>query len=1779
MTVKTIYRFFSYFLVLLLILLACTKSVTVFTEVEFELLEQRESDGFVNQGLATTFTIVPEAELEGYEYRLVYEVMEGSGYFENTEGERLESGKGFLLEPYSASLLFYGTEKGVHTLKITGSDNFGISEEIEIAYTLTDVPINWSADSSVAQLELGKEEPITLVLGPATTDVATTYEANYAISEGSGAVSPAEAEGYAPNTSFTDILPGSYPLLLVAEALGPLEIVFNLIDANGQELQTALQFEVVQTIPVISIDLGEHDELDMEVGGTIDCPVTYNPENATDQEIIWSSSDPDIVTVNEQGVFTAVAIGTAIITATAASNPDAEDQVTVRVVEAAGIPVTGISVAEEDPASTSNVRQLIATVTPDDASEPRVGWFSENEDIATVDADGQVTALSAGTVTIIVSSLSNPEVNTEIALVFTEESLQNGTDILAFSLPVQNGANLDADTHTITVNVADGTALNVSPATFSLSPGATSTPTGTEEQDFNGAVEYVVVAGNGDSQLWTVNVTVSPSGESAENEITTFRIPGQQGASIIDNNAGTIDISVPDGTVLEVVPDQVVVSDAAVISPSADALQDFSTEVVYTVTAENGDERIWTVTTTVLAPTGSNANDITAFSLPVQNSTSINTADHTITVNVTDGTDLNVAPANLLISPAASIAPNPAVVQDFSSSVLYTVTAENGLQQQWNINVTVSPPTGSAENDITAFELPGQNSSSVDVDTHIVTVNVPDGTNLNVAPAVLSISTGAAVTPSGQQVQDFNTAVDYLVTAENGTEQNWTVNVTVAANRPPVAANDVLGAQQGVATLLDVLNNDNDPDTPTSELVITAIGGITPNNAGTAVIEGNQIRFTSSGTFVGNAEFTYTINDGNVGNDDSASVTVEVSAVSIPVEQIVLTPDNRMLDIGASVQYVAEITPTTATDQRLDWTSSDTDVATVDQNGLATAVAAGTVTITATARDGSGVQGNASLGVNPPTILVDMITVSPANTTLEIGETQQMTADVQPGEANNRTVTWSSSNDNIAAIDANGVVTAIAGGSVNIRATANDGSGTQGTTTVTVPPANQNPNADAGEPITITLPDNAITLDGRSSTDGDGFISSYLWSQDSGGTATIATPDNFLSSVTDLEEGVYVFLLTVTDNNGGVGTDTVTVTVNPENQAPTAEAGIDQTITLPINSVDLLGMGTDNDGVIASVQWQREINGVFTTIAADAATSVSNLEEGVYTFRFEVVDDDGAIGFDTMTVTVNAAANTAPVATNDAFSVNESGTLNRSLLTNDSDEDNDDITVDRVANSSANVGLAVGGSNGGLFTINEGGNMSFDTNGDFNALNNGETQQTIVTYSITDGNGGFDTATVTITVTGVDDANQSPIVDAGEPKATTLPNDSIVLDDADALDNDGSIASYSWTKESGGAATITSPSNLVTTVTGLEEGIYIFRLTVVDDDGASSSDTVTVTVNGAPNNAPVAVNDSYSVAENDDISGVSVITNDEDMDGDPLTVNRVDGDAANVGNFIAGSNGGIFNISADGSFSFETNLEFDALNDGETAQTTITYRINDGTVSSNTATVTVTVTGVGVANQNPIADAGADDTIVLPNPLTLDGGGSDDIDGTISTYLWTKESGGAATITNPNGVSTTVTGLVEGIYVFRLTVTDDDGASASDTVTITVSAAPNQLPTVNAGLNITILVGQTAFLTATADDPDGNIVSYQWESVPPGISISNATSASASVSGLAIGTYEFSITVTDDDGATASDVVSVRVNEEPIDTGDCPDGGTNCDCCTPQGSCGSSTGDGGCVPR
>ncbi|WP_415669117.1 Ig-like domain-containing protein, partial [Zobellia roscoffensis] len=301
----------------------------------------------------------------------------------------------------------------------------------------------------------------------------------------------------------------------------------------------------------------------MKLGDEIPPAFTFEPSNATDQEVTVVSSDPDVVFIDENNVCIAVGLGTAQVTVTSVSNPDASDTVTVEVIPPDRVPVTGITVSQEDPGATGAQRQLVAAVLPQNATDPSVTWSSGDDTIASIDNNGLLTGLSAGTVTITATSVSDPEVSGSVIVEITGVSLLSANAIEAFALNGQiETATIDTEAHTVSVTVPEGIALNVAPITLAVSEGATVAPGLLQARDFGSPVEYTVTSGNGTEQVWTVTATVFTIPVAGETNITAFALPVQNG-STIDPETNTVTVNVPDGTSLNVAPQLLEVSPGA----------------------------------------------------------------------------------------------------------------------------------------------------------------------------------------------------------------------------------------------------------------------------------------------------------------------------------------------------------------------------------------------------------------------------------------------------------------------------------------------------------------------------------------------------------------------------------------------------------------------------------------------------------------------------------------------------------------------------------------------------------------------------------------------------------------------------------------------------------------------------------------------------------------------------------------------------------------------------------------------------------------------------------------------------------------------------------------------------------------------------------------------------------------------------------------------------------------------------------------------------------------
>ena len=333
----------------------------------------------------------------------------------------------------------------------------------------------------------------------------------------------------------------------------------------------------------------------------------------------------------------------------------------------------------------------------------------------------------------------------------------------------------------------------------------------------------------------------------------------------------------------------------------------------------------------------------------------------------------------------------------------------------------------------------------------------------------------------------------------------------------------------------------------------------------------------------------------------SGQISVSVTGVSLDKTEIVLVE-------GSNQTLTATVEPTNATNKGVTWSSDHEAVATVDQNGTVTAVKAGTATIMVTTADGSKTAA-CEVTVNAPTKPVTNVTLEPTTLTLEAGSTGKLTATVEPSDATNQTVTWSSSNPEVATVD-NGVVTAVSVGEAIITVTTEDGSKTA-TCKVTV-------NAPQTVPVTgVTLDKAELTLEKGSTGTLTATVApqnatnnTVTWSSSNPEFVTVAN-----GTVTAVSAGTATITVTTADGNHKA---TCTVTVIPktvqvsgiqvQGSASVYVGGstkLTATVT-PTNATNQKVTWSSNNESVATVG----TDGTVTAVSAGTATITVTTEDG-----------------------------------------------------------------------------------------------------------------------------------------------------------------------------------------------------------------------------------------------------------------------------------------------------------------------------------------------------------------------------------------------------------------------------------------------------------------------------------------------------------------------------------------------------------------------------------------
>ncbi len=631
---------------------------------------------------------------------------------------------------------------------------------------------------------------------------------------------------------------------------------------------------------------------------------------------------------------------------------------------------------------------------------------------------------------------------------------------------------------------------------------------------------------------------------------------------------------------------------------------------------------------------------------------------------------------------------------------------------------------------------------------------------------------------------------------------------------------------------------------------------------------------------------------------------------------------------------------------------------------------------------------------------------------------------------------------------------------ITLRVTDVFGASASETATVRV---NAPPRAEVTGERTV-LTGELATLNAGDSVDPDGEVESVAWDTDGDGT-TEAT--GWTTPVSYADDGEYPVSVTVTDDDGDQDTTTTNVTVR--NRPPTANAAANQTTPLVGESVAFDATGSsDPDGQVTTSEWDVDGDGTFERTGETIATSFT--EPGNRTVTVRVTDDDGVTDETTVTVHVNAPPEAALNATSPVYT---------------------DEEVDLDATESADPDgtiVGYGWTVDGPTPAPDGGasgTVTFSDDGEYP-----------VSVIVTDDDGASDTVMANVTV-----LNRPPNVKGTVTTDVPVVGESVAFDASESSDPDGTVVASEWDVDGDG----TAEKNGSTVSAAYEAyGTKTATVAVTDDDGATNETTVSFYVNAPPEPAidadtPVYTDEPITLDAGDSI----------DPDGDVVAY--------------------LWDTDADGAVDANGQTTSVSYPDDGTYEVTLTVEDNNGTTRTATGNVTV-------LNRPPQAVAAANESDpTVRSVMRFDAADSVDPDGEVEAYEWDLDGDGSF---ERMGEAVTTSFAESGNQTVTVRVTDDDGATNRTNVTVDVNAPPE--PAVD--LPSSVLTGEELTLNASESaDPDGEIVAYEWDLGGTAVQTGETVSREYADDG----TYAVTLTVTDDDGASASLTRNVTVENRP----------------------------------
>ena len=701
----------------------------------------------------------------------------------------------------------------------------------------------------------------------------------------------------------------------------------------------------------LSLDPGEYTL--ESIGSSFKIAPVFYPEDATDTELSWTSADPKIASVSSDGTVTAIGPGTTAITAAAAGGAITSKCVVTVLSPALAIKISDSRLSLEE----GEEATITASVFPSDATQSTLTWRSDKPEVATVDQDGNVRAVKAG-VAVITVSVSETVFETCTVTVVSR--------VTGISFDVDELEILPGESHQLNVTVL---------------PENASVP------DVNWSSDNAKVAKVSDTGL----VTGHSAGVATIHAVT--RDGGKMATCLVKVGTPVSGISLSKSSASMYVGDSPLALTAAITPSNASdksVVWSSSDASVASVTAGSGlDATVTpvaagTATITVSTPDGKFSASCVLTVMQHVTGVSISKSSLTLYTGQTETLSAQVKPDDATDTRLT-----------WSSSDKTVATVANGK--------VTALKAGSVQIRVTTFEGGFQDVCNLTVKQHV--------TGLDLSHSTRTIYLGQTVTMTATVLPSDASDKSVTWTSSNSDIVSVTQNGSVTANAMGEAEITATSNDGGFSKSCKVTVIE--PLVPATSLTLTPktmslnIGEngslelqILPNDCN-EILEWKSsdpsVATVNAGDITALAAGTTTITVR--GSNTSASATVTVID-PYAVTGVTLDRTTLSLEMGETATLVATVLPEDARDKTVTWSSGNTAVATVDQQGKITTVSPGTAQITVTTKDGS-FSASCALTVVERVVPITSISYAEKGTTVKMnmGESYNIRVKVSPDDA------------------------------------------------------------------------------------------------------------------------------------------------------------------------------------------------------------------------------------------------------------------------------------------------------------------------------------------------------------------------------------------------------------------------------------------------------------------------------------------------------------------------------------------------------------------------------------------------------------------------------------------------------------------------------------------------------------------------------------------------------------------------------------------------------------